>query len=370
MAKSGLAKKVHTVFWTGDIVAWYKLCRQERFVFLLRVFFGCDTLGISFRKISGQYDYGRRFSVQTGKEGYYGKSTYAAGNDFSSGSSGIYAEAHRAHWTAGTKNLNDLVIYVILPCNILHAFMNSPVEGRLLYYLEVLLISVGIQIFCVFYGRLIFRKEPEGKNKCLRYGTICSNAGFLGNPVAEGIYGAEGLVLASIYLIPQRIMMWTSGLAVFSGTTDRKGTVRKVLTHPCIIMSELGILLMFTGWKLPAPVTDAVDYIGNCNTAFSMMAVGMILADINVKDFWDRTVAKFTFHRLVVIPAVVYGVCSFLPLDKNAFGICVLLAAMPAGATTSILAEKYGVDSLFATKMVIFSTLLSLPTICLWSMVL
>lgn len=164
--------------------------------------------------------------------------------------------------------------------------------------------------------------------------------------------------------------MWTSGLAVFSGTTDRKETVRKVLTHPCIIMSELGILLMFTGWKLPAPVTDAVDYIGNCNTAFSMMAVGMILADINVKDFWDRTVAKFTFHRLVVIPAVVYGVCSFLPLDKNAFGICVLLAAMPAGATTSILAEKYGVDSPFATKMVIFSTLLSLPTICLWSMVL
>ena len=196
--------------------------------------------------------------------------------------------------------------------------MNSPVEGRLLYYLEVLLISVGIQIFCVFYGRLIFRKEPEGKNKCLRYGTICSNAGFLGNPVAEGIYGAEGLVLASIYLIPQRIMMWTSGLVSFSGTTDRKETVRKVLTHPCIIMSELGILLMFTGWKLPAPVTDAVDYIGNCNTAFSMMAVGMILADINVKDFWDRTVAKFTFHRLVVIPAVVYGVCSFLPLDKNA----------------------------------------------------
>ena len=52
---------------------------------------------------------------------------------------------------------------------------------------------------------------------------------------------------------------------------------------------------------------------------FPMMAVGMILADINVKDFWDRTVAKFTFHRLVVIPAVVYGVCSFLPLDKNAF---------------------------------------------------
>lgn len=56
MAKSGLAKKVHTLFWTGDIVAWHKLCRQERFVFLLRVFFCCDTLGVSCRKINSQYE--------------------------------------------------------------------------------------------------------------------------------------------------------------------------------------------------------------------------------------------------------------------------------------------------------------------------
>lgn len=270
----------------------------------------------------------------------------------------------------GQKNMNDLVIYVILPCNILHAFMNSPVEGRLVYYLEVLAISLGIQAFCVVYGKLVFKKEPEGRNKCLRYGTICSNAGFLGNPIAEGIYGAEGLVLASIYLIPQRIMMWTSGLAVFTGSSNRKATIQKVLTHPCIVMSELGILLMFTGWKLPEGIAGAVDAIGNCNTAMSMMAVGMILADIDLKEFWDKTVVKFTIHRLIVIPAAVYLVCRFLPLDQNAFGICVLLAAMPAGATTSILAEKYGVDAPFATKMVIFSTLLSLPTICLWSMIL
>lgn len=270
----------------------------------------------------------------------------------------------------GQKNMNDLVIYVILPCNILHAFMNSPVEGRLVYYLEVLAISLGIQAFCVVYGKLVFKKEPEGRNKCLRYGTICSNAGFLGNPIAEGIYGAEGLVLASIYLIPQRIMMWTSGLAVFTGSSNRKATIQKVLTHPCIVMSELGILLMFTGWKLPEGIAGAVDAIGNCNTAMSMMAVGMILADIDLKEFWDKTVVKFTIHRLIVIPTAVYLVCRFLPLDRNAFGICVLLAAMPAGATTSILAEKYGVDAPFATKMVIFSTLLSLPTICLWSMIL
>ena len=102
----------------------------------------------------------------------------------------------------------------------------------------------------------------------------------------------------------------------------------------------------------------------------SMMVIGMILADIDLKDFWDWTVVKYTVHRLVVILVVVYIICSFLPLNKTVLGLCVLLAAMPAGATTSILAEKYQVDSPFATKMVIFSTLLSLQTICLWSIFL
>lgn len=111
---------------------------------------------------------------------------------------------------------------------------------------------------------------------------------------------------------------------------------------------------MVTGLPLPLGLDGAVTAVGNCNTAMSMMVIGMILADIDLKDFWDWTVVKYTVHRLVVIPAVVYIVCSFLPLNKTVLGLCVLLAAMPAGATTSILAEKYQVDSPFATKMVIF----------------
>ena len=270
----------------------------------------------------------------------------------------------------GQKNINDLVIYLILPCNILHAFTQSAADGNFMKYLEILLISIGIQVFCVIYGKVMFRKEPEGRYKCLQYGTICSNAGFLGNPIAEGFFGAEGLVLASVYLIPQRIMMWSSGLAVFSGSSDKMKTLKKVVTHPCILACVLGIILMVTGLPLPLGLDGAVTAVGNCNTAMSMMVIGMILADIDLKDFWDWTVVKYTVHRLVVIPVVVYIICSFLPLNKTVLGLCVLLAAMPAGATTSILAEKYQVDSPFATKMVIFSTLLSLPTICLWSIFL
>ena len=59
--------------------------------------------------------------------------------------------------TQGQKNINDLVIYLILPCNILHAFTQSAADGIFMKYLEILLISIGIQVFCVIYGIVMFR---------------------------------------------------------------------------------------------------------------------------------------------------------------------------------------------------------------------
>jgi predicted permease len=50
--------------------------------------------------------------------------------------------------------------------------------------------------------------------------------------------------------------------------------------------------------------------------------------------------------------------------------LAVLLAAMPAPATTSMLSSKYNCAPDFATKMVILSTLCSIPTIFLWGLLL
>ena len=66
---------------------------------------------------------------------------------FSSGSGGFCFKKNPYSRSSGQKNINDMVIYVILPCNILRAFLDSPAEGSFLSYLEVLLISVFIQIF-------------------------------------------------------------------------------------------------------------------------------------------------------------------------------------------------------------------------------
>ena len=271
---------------------------------------------------------------------------------------------------AGQKMLASLVLNLILPCNILKAFISSSLDGSVNEYLGVLLIAIGIQLMAVVYGHVVFRHHSEGHRKCEQYATICPNADFIGNPVAEGIWGAEGLLLASIYLIPQRIMMWSTGLPVFSGSHDRKQTAKKVLLHPCIIACEIGIVFMLFHWTLPGPVMSAVSSLGNCTTAFSMLVVGMILAQMELKSFLDKQVWLFCLHRLVIIPAIIYGVCLLLPVSATVRGLCVILSAMPAGTTTSLLAQQYNMEPEFATKLVIVTTLMSLPSLFVWSLIL
>lgn len=52
-----------------------------------------------------------------------------------------------------------------------------------------------------------------------------------------------------------------------------------------------------------------------------------------------------------------------IPIDPLVRNVCVLLSAMPAPTTTVILAQKYGRNPSFATKLLVISTLLSMITI-------
>lgn len=270
----------------------------------------------------------------------------------------------------GQKNITDLVVYVILPCNILTSFMVDFSVSMLINFGIIFIVSVLLQVFAVIIGYFTPKSLSPEETKCIRYGLICSNAGFLGSALAEGVYGATGLALSAVYLIPVRTMMWSAGVAVFTGNADKKKVIKQVCTHPCIIACVLGIILFLTGLRPPQFITMPIQYIGRGNTAFSMMVVGFCLADLNLKTLLEKKVLLYSLVRLIFIPLVAFIPCKLLGMDAVTMGVSVLLAGMPAGATTSILAYKYDVDPDFATQMVITSTLLSIITCAAWSFIL
>ena len=268
----------------------------------------------------------------------------------------------------GRKCLTDLILYVILPCNIVRAFINEAdsVAGIGSALGQVLLIAVLIQVLCTVMGYVCYRRMNDGEKQVYQYATVCSNAGFMGNPLTEAVFGDLGLLYASIYLIPQRIVMWTAGVSYFNRDSDRKGLVKKVLVHPCMIAVYIGMFLMLTRIPLPGFMDKTVTALSSCTTAMTMVYIGTILSDVDWKTMVTGKQIYFALLRLIVIPLIVWLPCLFLHVDPLITGVSVFLAAMPAGSTTSLLAAKYGADGDSAAKCVVFTTALSVVTLPLW----
>lgn len=266
--------------------------------------------------------------------------------------------------------LTDLVIDLILPCNIIASFLMEFNMNILKSFGIILLIASLIQFGCLTIANIFYNKEPDRRKKVLQYGTVCSNAGFMGNPIAEGVYGPAGLMYASVFLVPQRIVMWSAGISYFTECPDRKSVVKKVLTHPCIVSVYIGLFFMITQISMPSFLEQTVRGIGSCTTVMSMLLIGTILAEVEPKSILDKAILKYTVLRLFFIPFLVFIFCRLFHVDTLLTGVSVLLTGMPAGSTTAILAAKYDGDYIFATKCVVVTTLLSLITIPLWCMVL
>ena len=122
--------------------------------------------------------------------------------------------------------------------------------------------------------------------------------------------------------------------------------------------------------RISLELRSTVQSIGQCNTPLTMMMIGMVLSEIDLRHIADKTIVRFTVHRLVLMPLIVYAFCLLLHISKVVTGVSVLLAAMPAGATTTMMSAKYNRDPQFATKLVVFTTLCAIPAIFIWSMIL
>lgn len=268
----------------------------------------------------------------------------------------------------GKKCLTDLCVNMVIPCNIFKSCLIEFNMGIFKSCAMLLLSAVILQVLCLTLNKFIFNRYQPQQRKVLQYCTIVPMSGFLGNPIAEGIYDELGVLYTSIFLIPMRVVMWSVGTTYFvaDAEVDRKKVLKNVMTHPCLVAIYLGLICMVTQIQLPSVVTETVRYIGSCNSALTMFIVGTILADVKLTTIVNRDTLIFSVFRLAILPAVALGVGRVLGLDSVSLGVSVLMTGMPAGATAAIFAARYGSDAPFATKCVVMTTLVSMLTLPMW----
>lgn len=261
------------------------------------------------------------------------------------------------------KRLTDFLVLITLPCMIFNSFliefsMKMIIQGGL-----ALTISIVIAIIALLLGKFLYNRYDPKEKSIMQYGTLVTNSGFAGMPIVISAYGQEGLFLASLYIIPNRILMWSAGLAFFTKGATVKEQLRKLITNPSIIVVFFGLAWMV--WQLPLPgfLNTAIENLGNCTSPMAMALVGATLADIPIKGIWDKKILPLILVRQLLLPGLCLLIAKQLQIDPLTVGVCTTLAGMPIGSTTALLADKYGADGEYASKCVFLSTLSSLITV-------
>lgn len=271
---------------------------------------------------------------------------------------------------AGKKCITDVLLYAILPCNIIKAFTADLGSDRWKEFAVLLAVAIAVQVLALIICHFCYNRMNAGEKAVYQYATVCSNSGFLGNPVAESVFGSMGLLYASVFLIPQRVVMWTAGVSYFTRETDKRKAYKKILIHPSMIATYIGFIILIFHLTIPTPIYKAVVSLSNCTTAMTMMYVGTILVGVDFKALITIKQLYYNLIRLVIMPAIIWIGCRLLQIDPLITGVGVLLTSMPAGSTTSLLAAKYEADEESAAKCVVLSTLLSIIAIPVWSGIL
>ena len=266
--------------------------------------------------------------------------------------------------------LTSYVINLALPLFILHN-MNFDFDRQILINsLAVLGMSVGTYIVMTLLSVLYAKRSklPPDKLPAYQFGMVFSNVGFMGYPLIAGLFGAEAVFYAVIFSIAFESFVWTYGVSIFR----KEGKINfKSLITPNLVALATGLILFLLDFRWPDVLANGIEMVGRTATPLSMIVVGMMLAEVQLKDM-IKDIKPFiiSVYRLVIIPAFTLGIYWFVGMRGLNLAVPVMIMTTPIATYGAILASYYKKDFREATRLVIISTLLSLVTIPIWATII
>lgn len=257
------------------------------------------------------------------------------------------------------RSISRVIFYVFSPCLIFNLITRSQLNS-----LDVLRMSGGAALITLLVGMITWAaglalKLQRPLLMAALLSTMFMNAGNFGLPLTLLAFGDKALAQASIFFVATAVLTYSLGVVIASmGTTGLFAAIGNLFKVPMIYTLALGMLNNQLKFELPLPVYRMVGLLGDAAIPAMLLLLGLQLQRANWK---ANTRALFLVNavRLLVAPALAYGLCASTGFTLPARQAFVLESAMPSAVTTTMLATEYNVQPAFVTAAVFTSTLLS-----------
>ena len=260
------------------------------------------------------------------------------------------------------SQVSRILLYVVIPSIMITSFeveRTPESQGQLLNALAVM---VGVSVVDMALSLFLFPREGKEHQGIMRFAAVYGNTGFMGLPLIQSTLGDEAMMIAVVGLAIFNTATWTQGRALIGGRAEL--SVKKVALNPGVLGFVIGLLLFFTGWRLPGPVDSAVGYLGSLNTPLAMVVIGGQMAQADfVEVFSTKKLYLVSAVKLLGIPLLTGLALLPFRLDPVVYVAVVILAGCPTAGAPSLFAQSMGRDAALAARQVTLSTLLCVVTL-------
>ncbi|MDY6227537.1 MAG: AEC family transporter [Clostridium sp.] len=261
------------------------------------------------------------------------------------------------------KGLRRILLEITLPLLVINSFSFEFSDGMGKNVLTAFIYSITFMALGAIISYIFLFPLKGEKKKILHFANVFSNCGFIGFPIINSLYGAEGVVYTSIFNMVFTIALWTYGVMIFSDKMSKE-KIKKVLVNPAIIAVYIGIPIMLLNIKLPTFLLDTTKIVGDMTAPISMIIVGSILSKVRIKDvFKEVSIYYEALIKLIIIPLILFLIKIIIKDNTTVINTIIVLQAMPAAAMTSIFAADFNKEKEYSAKVVFITTLLSIITI-------
>jgi predicted permease len=265
--------------------------------------------------------------------------------------------------------LSKLCIYFVYPSMVLNGFLIDMTpeirQGIVLSFCAAIIINV----LFIFVGRAFGRAAHSSPVEIasVQY----SNAANLVIPIVTSVLGPQWVVYSSAFIAVQNMCIWSYGVRLFN--RDEKISLKKTLLNINMIAVFAGLIMLFTGLRLPSILSGTVSSLGSMGGPCGMMVTGMLIASADVGSMLkNKRLYLVTFMRMIVCPAIVLaaikltGAGTAVPDGDTILLISLLAAMAPTASMVTQISQLYRQDAVYASAINIFTTISCIVTMPLF----
>ena len=277
------------------------------------------------------------------------------------------------------KMANRIVFRILLPAMLfLNIYKIEDMGNVDLFYIFYVFLALVIIFIVALPLCLLLTKKAERRGVLLQ-AAYRSNYALIGIPLAQSLYGEEGVMIATLLsaaIIPSLNILAVISLSIFKedhGRVSPKKICLEIAKNPLILavmtgLCVLGVRSLFSSLDISfrmssiTPLYTVLGYLSNTATPLSLLVLGAQFEFSAIKTL-RREIIAGVLLRAAIVPAIGLGVAYFFFFPSHFhgahFAAFVAMFATPVAVSSVPMAQEMNSDAVLAGQLVVWTTIAS-----------